>query len=195
MLSESTRVRLIPLRYWYVALAVVAVMATVLLFMGRNPICTCGTVKFWVGEVNGPDNSQHLADWYVPSHIIHGFLFYLFGWWLLGKRTEPGHRLILATVIEAVWEVTENSSWVIDRYREATIALGYTGDSIINSVADIGWMMLGFGLARRLPVWVTVAIAVTFELFTLYMIRDNMTLNVLMLFSPIDAIRTWQGGG
>ena len=187
--------KLIPLRYWYWALAVLAVMVVILLFMGRNPICTCGTVKFWVGEVNGPDNSQHLADWYVPSHIIHGFLFYLFGWWLLGKRTEPGHRLILATVIEAVWEVTENSSWVIDRYREATIALGYTGDSIINSVADIGWMMLGFGLARRLPVWVTVAIAVTFELFTLYMIRDNMTLNVLMLFSPIDAIRTWQGGG
>jgi hypothetical protein len=187
--------KLIPLRYWYWALAVLAVMIVILLLMGRNPICTCGTVKFWVGEVNGPDNSQHLADWYVPSHIIHGFLFYLFGWWLLGKRTEPGHRLILATFIEACWEVAENSQWVINRYREATIALGYEGDSIINSVADIGWMMLGFGLARRLPVRATIAIAIGFELFTLYMIRDNMTLNVVMLLAPSDSIRVWQGGG
>ena len=185
----------IPRHYWFVALAVVAVMATILFFMGRNPICTCGTVKFWVGEVNGPDNSQHIADWYVPSHIIHGFLLYLAGWALLRRWSEPGHRLILATFIEACWEVVENSPWIIDRYREATIALGYTGDSIINSISDVGWMMLGFGLARRLPVWGTIAIAVTFELFTLYMIRDNMTLNVLMLFAPIDAIRVWQGGG
>ena len=187
--------KLIPLRYWYVALAVVAVMATVLLFMGRNPICTCGTIKFWVGEVNGPDNSQHLADWYVPSHIIHGFLFYFFGWALLRKYSEPGHRLILATCIEAVWEIVENSPMVIDRYREATIALGYTGDSVLNSIADVGWMMLGFGLARRLPVWGTIALAIGFELFTLYMIRDNMTLNVIMLLAPSDAIRAWQGGG
>ena len=187
--------KLIPRRYWYWALAVVAVMATILLLMGRNPICTCGTVKFWVGEVNGPDNSQHLADWYVPSHIIHGFLLYLAGWALLRRWSEPGHRLILATFIEAAWEVVENSQWVINHYREATIALSYNGDSIINSIADVAWMMLGFGLARRLPVWGTVAIAITFELFTLYMIRDNMTLNVLMLFAPIDAIRAWQGGG
>jgi hypothetical protein len=187
--------KLIPLRYWYVALAVVTVMATILLFMGRNPICPCGTVHFWVGEVSGGENSQQIADWYVPSHIIHGFLFYLFGWWLLGTRTEPGHRLILATCIEAAWEIVENSPMVIDRYREATIALGYAGDSVLNSIADVGWMMLGFGLARRLPVLVTVAIAVTFELFTLYMIRDNLTLNVIMLLAPSDAIRTWQGGG
>jgi hypothetical protein len=187
--------KLIPLRYWYVAWAVIAVMATTLLFMGRNPICPCGTVHFWVGEVNGPENSQQLADWYVPSHIIHGFLLYLAGWALLRRWSEPGHRLILATFIEAVWEVVENSPWIIDRYREATIALGYTGDSVINSIADVCWMTLGFGLARRLPVWGTVAIAVSFELFTLYMIRDNMTLNVLMLFAPIDAIRVWQAGG
>ena len=187
--------KLIPLRYWSVALGVVAVMATILLVMGRNPICTCGTVKFWVGEVNGPDNSQHLADWYVPSHIIHGFLLYLAGWAFLRRWSEPGHRLVLATFIEAVWEVVENSPMVIDRYREATIALGYTGDSIINSISDVAWMMLGFGLARRLPVWGTVAIAIIFELFTLYMIRDNMTLNVLMLFTPVDAIRVWQAGG
>jgi Protein of unknown function (DUF2585) len=187
--------KLIPRRYWFVALAIVAVMAAILLFMGRNPICPCGTVKFWTGDVNGPENSQQLADWYVPSHIIHGFLFYLAGWLLLRKYSAPGHRLILATCIEAVWEIVENSPMVIDRYREATIALGYAGDSVINSISDVGWMMLGFGLARRLPVWGTVALAVAFELFTLVMIRDNLTLNVIMLLAPNDAIRAWQGGG
>ena len=96
--------------------------------------------------------------------------------------------------IEAAWEIFENSPIIIDRYREATIALGYTGDAVINSVADIGWMMLGFGLARRLPVWATVALALAFELLTLIVIRDNLTLNVLMLVWPVDAVRVWQGG-
>jgi hypothetical protein len=187
--------KLIERRYWYVALAIVAAMAAALLIMGRNPICPCGTVRLWVGEAYGPDNSQHIADWYVPSHIIHGFLFYLAGWLLLRARAEPGHRLILATAFEAAWEVLENSPLIIDRYREATIALGYAGDSVVNSIADVGWMMLGFGLARRLPVRATVALALAFEILTLILIRDNLTLNVLMLVAPNDAIRAWQGGG
>jgi hypothetical protein len=194
MLTGFSSAGLIPRRYWYVALAIVAVMAAVLLAMGRSPICECGTVRLWVGTVNGPDNSQHIADWYVPSHIIHGFLFYLAGWLVLRGRTEPGHRLILAVAIEAVWEVFENSPFVIDRYREATIALGYAGDSVINSISDVGWMMLGFGIARRLPVWATVALALAFEALTLIVIRDNLTLNVLMLIAPNDAIRAWQAG-
>jgi len=183
----------VPRGYWFAALLLVAVTAVVLLWMGRPPICTCGEVKLWVGTVNGPDNSQHLADWYTPSHIIHGFLFYLLGWLCL-RRNPPGDRLIAATVIEAAWEILENSPLIIDRYREATIALGYTGDSVINSVADVVWMMVGFGLARRLPVWATVALALAFELLTLIVIRDNLFLNVLMLVAPNDAIRTWQGG-
>jgi hypothetical protein len=183
----------VPRRYWYLALALVAVMAAILLWMGRPAICTCGDVKLWVGTVNGPDNSQHLADWYTPSHIIHGFLFYALATLLL-RRNPPGDRLLAAVLIEGAWEVLENSPIIIDRYREATIALGYTGDSVLNSVADIGWMVLGFALARRLPVWATVALALGFELLTLAVIRDNLTLNVLMLVAPNDAVRTWQSG-
>jgi len=188
-----TSVTLIPRRYWAIALAIVAIMAAVELAMGRTPICSCGTVKLWVGTVNGPDNSQHLADWYTPSHIIHGFLFYLAGWFVL-RSNPPGHRLIAATAIEAAWEILENSPIIIDRYREATMALGYAGDSVINSVFDVCSMMVGFGLARRLPVWATVALAIAFELLTLIAIRDNLFLNVLMLIAPNDAIRAWQGG-
>jgi len=188
-----TEVPLIPRRYWAIAFGIIALMAAIELAMGRHPICTCGTVKLFVATVHGPDNSQHIADWYTPSHIIHGFLFYLLGWLFL-RRNPPGDRLIGAVVIEAAWEILENSPIIIDRYREATIALGYTGDSVINSVADLCWMMLGFGIARRLPVWAPVALAIGFELLTLVVIRDNLFLNVLMLVAPVDSIRVWQGG-
>lgn len=162
--------------------------------MGRPPICTCGTVKLWVGTANGPDNSQHLADWYTPSHFIHGFL--LFGLtWLSLRRRPVGVRLIVATVVEASWEIVENSPFVIDRYRHATMALGYTGDTVLNSVSDISAMILGFLIARRLPVWATIALALGFELLTIAVIRDNLTLNVAMLLAPSDAIRAWQAGG
>jgi hypothetical protein len=186
-------VPLIPRRYWLLAFALAAVTGAILLWMGRPLICTCGEVKLWVGTVNGPDNSQHLADWYTPSHIIHGFLFYALGWAVL-RRNPPGDRLLAAILIEAAWEVLENSQPIIDRYREATMALGYNGDAVVNSLADIGWMMIGFGLARRFPVWATAAIAIGFELVTLLVIRDNLALNVLMLVAPVDAIRIWQAG-
>jgi hypothetical protein len=187
------KVLLIERRYWYVALAIVAVAAAILLGEGRPPICTCGTVKLWAGAVASSDNSQHLADWYSPSHVIHGFLFYFAGWLAL-RRRPPGERLILATFVEASWELVENSRWIIDRYRHETMALGYSGDSVINSLSDILMMMIGFGLARRLPAWATIALAVGFELLTLAVIRDNLTLNVLMLVAPIAAVKAWQGG-
>ena len=188
-----TQAPLIPRKYWLIAFALVAAMAAILLWMGRSPICECGTVKLWVGTVHGPDNSQHLADWYTPSHIIHGFLFYALGWAFL-RRNPPGDRLLAALTIEGAWEILENSPAVIERYREATIALGYNGDSILNSIADLGWMLLGFALARRLPVRATVALALGFELLALVAIRDNLTLNVLMLVASSDAIRAWQAG-
>lgn len=180
-------------RHWLIALAMAAFAAAILLMMGRPPICTCGTVKLWTAAVQSADNSQHLADWYTPSHIIHGFLFYFFGWAFL-RRNPFGDRFLMAVAIEAGWELLENSQFIIDRYREATFAFGYNGDSVINSMADIGWMTLGFLLARRLRVWATVAIAIVFELLTLWTIRDNLTLNVLMLLAPVEAIREWQAG-
>jgi hypothetical protein len=183
--------RTIERRHWLIALAMTALAAAMLLAMGRPPICTCGEVKLWVATVQGPDNSQHLADWYTPSHIIHGFLFYFLGWAFL-RRNPFGERFLMAVAIEAGWEVLENSQFIIDRYREATVAFGYNGDSVINSMADIGWMTLGFLLARRLPVWATVGIALFFELLTLWTIRDNLTLNVVMLVAPVDALREWQ---
>lgn len=186
-------IRDIGARHWAAVAAILALMGAVLLWMGRNPICTCGTVELWHGALDA-GNSQHIGDWYTPSHIIHGFLFYGLGWLVLRSR-PPGERLILAVSIEAAWEVLENSPIIIDRYREATMALGYTGDSVINSVADVAWMALGFAFARRAPVWLTVSIALGFELLTLWIIRDNLALNVLMLVSPIEAIKTWQGAG
>jgi hypothetical protein len=173
------------------ALAIAVLVLIVLVAMDRPPICPCGTVKLWQGTVQSSENSQHLADWYSFSHVIHGFLFY--GLAHLVLRGEARRwALPLAVLIEGSWEILENSPIIINRYREATIALGYSGDSIVNSMADIGWMAFGFWLAMRLPVRVIIALAIGFELLTLILIRDNLTLNVLMLVWPVDAIKAWQ---
>ena len=169
----------------------------VLLAMGRVPICACGTVKLWHGVVQSAENSQHLADWYTFSHIIHGLLFYFFAhilwrrWKLFGGK-PASWALPIAVAFEAFWELLENSPLIIDRYREVTASFGYSGDAVVNSLADIGWMALGFWIASKLPWKASLALAVAFELFTLAMVRDNLTLNVLMLVWPVDAIREWQ---
>jgi hypothetical protein len=171
--------------------AVLGVAVAILWAMGRPPICTCGTIELW-GEV-GPKQSQMLADWYSFSHIVHGFLFYAALCWLFPREGIEG-RFVIAMLVESAWEIIENSPMIIDRYREATIALGYSGDSIINSASDIAMMAVGFLAARRLPVWSSVAIVLLLELIPLLVIRDNLTLNIWMLLVPTDAIRAWQAG-
>ena len=185
--------RRISARHVAVVVGLIAVTALILLAMGREPICECGNVKLWHGVVASAENSQHLSDWYSPSHLIHGFIFYGLAW-LVARRVAMGTRLAVAVVVEAAWEIVENTEFVIDRYREATISLDYYGDSVINSASDIAFMVVGFLLAARLPVWLIVAIAIGFELFTGFMIRDNLALNVIMLLWPLQPIRDWQAG-
>src|SRR5918993_4792047 len=203
-----------PWTHWFATLttprtvaaagALMAATGLVLLFMGRTPICRCGYVSLWHGQVNSAGNSQHLTDWYTFSHVIHGFAFYGVLWLLgrclpltlSGQRGLPvGARLAVAVMLEGSWEVLENTDMVINRYREATIALDYYGDSVLNSLSDVGAMVVGFALAARLPVWVIVAAAITMEIVVGYLIRDNLTLNIVMLLYPLEAVRAWQMAG
>jgi hypothetical protein len=175
-------------------LLILAATVAILWTMGRPPICTCGTVELWVNQGDSPKTSQMLADWYSPSHVIHGFLFYAF-LWLVARRWPVERRFLVSLLLEVGWEILENTDWAINRYREATIAIGYTGDSILNTLSDVGMMALGFWLARKLPVWVTIIAAIALELAALVAVRDNLTLNVWMFILPTDAIRDWQAGG
>jgi hypothetical protein len=181
-------------RAWLLALAILVAAAAILLAMGRNPICTCGTVELWVGARDSPKTSQMLADWYSLSHIVHGLLFYA-ALWLIARRWPLEWRFLTALLIETAWELTENTPLVIDRYRATTAALGYTGDSVINSLSDILMMTLGFLLARKLPVWTSIALLIALELVPLFVIRDNLTLNVWTLIAPSRAVQAWQAGG
>jgi hypothetical protein len=175
------------------AIAMIAAAAAVELAMGRHPICTCGSIDLWVGSRDSPKTSQMLLDWYSFSHIAHGLLFYAI-LWLIFRRWPVEWRFLAALAVETAWEITENTPLVIDRYRAATAALGYSGDSVLNSMSDILMMCVGFLAARKLPVSAAVLLLLVLEAVPLYAIRDNLTLNIWMLLWPNDTIRSWQSG-
>ena len=183
----------IPLRCYAAMVAgLIVIQGLVEHSMGRIPICSCGYVKLFEPIVNSSGNSQHLSDWYSFSHIIHGMIFYgLFR--LVGRGRWPlGLSLLLAAGIEVTWEIVENSSLIIDRYRAATISLNYYGDSILNSISDTLFFIVGFFIAWRIPAWMTVGLAIAMEIGVGIAIRDNLTLNVIMLLYPLESVKAWQ---
>ncbi|MFA7296687.1 MAG: DUF2585 family protein [Dehalococcoidia bacterium] len=181
------------LRIALIELALLGALALALLVLGRALTCPCGTVALWAGDIYSNQNSQQLTDPYTFTHVTHGMLFYgaLRLLWPRGSFTA---RLALATVIEVLWEVAENSPLIIDRYRETTVALGYYGDSVLNSVSDVLFCIVGFVIASRISRRANVIAIVASEVILLLWIHDNLTLNVLMLLYPIPAIRAWQLG-
>lgn len=177
-----------------VVVALVALTATLEVGMGRSLKYNNGPIRLWVGDVNSDQNSQQIFDPYSFTHVIHGALFYGVTYVTMGPASV-GARAVMAIAIESAWEVYENTDTVINRYRAATIALGYYGDSVTNSIADILCCLIGFVLARKLAWWWTVSWVVATEIALAITIRDNLALNIIMLIRPIEAIKQWQLGG
>jgi hypothetical protein len=184
--------------YVIIFLGILVVQIVVLYAMGRQFICNCGVIKFWEGDVMSSSNSQQIADWYTFSHIIHGFVFYGFFVWVSRRFFKKigglplGLIFIGAVLLETGWEILENSTWIIEYYRNNTVSLGYIGDSILNSVFDVIWMSIGFVMAKKFPVWAIILLAVLFEIMTGYFVRDGLFLNILMFIYPSEAIKAWQ---
>jgi hypothetical protein len=177
--------------YTSIATAVIlAITMAVEYVMGRIPWCECG-IGLWTGNAWGSDTSQHFADPYSSSHLLHGIIFY---WALryLAPKLRLRYRFLIAVVIEVVWELLENSPLIINRYRAGTASLDYFGDSILNSTGDILFVMLGFWIAFRISWKWALALTIAIELIMLVLYRDNLTLNVIMLLHPIQSIKDWQ---
>lgn len=184
-------------KYRFVILSMVVIFALVGIIewlSGRTLLGPDGKFGWWDNNTWGDENSQRVADAYSFSHIIHGILFYAF-LWLVARKLPVKYRFLGALIIEAGWELLENSPLVINRYREATIALGYVGDSVLNSVSDVAMAAIGFCVARFYKIWISIVIIIVFEVGCLFWIRDNLTLNVLMLVYPVESVKIWQSEG
>jgi hypothetical protein len=175
-------------------IAVFVLTAGIELWMGRSPLGPDGKFGLWDGDIWSSENSQRFADPYSFSHLVHGMLFYGF-LWLVARKLPVRYRLLIALALEAGWELLENSPLIINRYREATIALGYTGDSVLNSLSDVLMMAIGFLFAARARTWISVAVIIAMEVGCALWVRDNLTLNIIMLIHPFDAIKAWQMAG
>ena len=181
-------------KYIVTGIVIVVIAIAVLLSMGRIPFCKCGVVSVWSSDVMSSEQSQQFADPYTFTHIIHGIIFYFLLWAIFRNKLTPVQRFLIAIGLESAWEIVENTDYVINRYREATISLDYYGDSIFNSVGDIIAMAVGFIMAWKFPKKVTISIVVLIEFLLLYFIRDNLTINIIMLVHPIESIKNWQAG-
>jgi hypothetical protein len=172
---------------------ILAIHPLALRLEGRRWWCACGRPFLWASDVQSSHCSQHLADPYSFSHVEHGILFYgLFTW--LWPRMSVGWRFVLTLAVEVGWEIVENTNFVIDRYRAATISFDYLGDTVGNSIGDVLSCAIGFYLARRIGFWGSLAVIVAIEVVMLLTIRDNLLLNIVMLFHPFEAIKHWQAG-
>ena len=178
-------------RRWLAIGAVLTAAVYQLHNQGRIWWCACGQPNMWAGDIWSSHNSQHALDPYSFTHVLHGIVFYGIIAWLF-PRMSFAWRLCLAIGLEALWEVFENTQFIIQRYRAVTIGLGYEGDSIVNSLGDILCCVIGFILARYLGFRWSLVLFVVTELALLFLVRDNLTLNVLMLIYPINAIKSWQ---
>jgi hypothetical protein len=181
--------------YQMVLFLIAAVMTFTLWAMGRVWWCEAGDLVPWSWDVWSTHNSQHLVDPYALSHLQHGLGLYLLLKWLPWDWLTTARIFVIVALVEATWEISENTPWMIDRYRESTISLDYYGDSILNSVADYGWCIVGLLIARAIPGWVTVVLFVALEMLSVFWIRDSLMLNILMLISPVEAIKDWQAAG
>jgi hypothetical protein len=191
--SDFTIPRLSLPKALLVSLALIGLAAWVLSWMGRTPVCPC-PFKLWVGR-GQPEQSQHFLDWYSYTHVLHGVVFYLLLTVILRGHLSVAARLVIATLIECGWEIFETTPFIINRYRTATISHDYYGDTIINSVGDILSMIVGFLIAARLPVWVTIFLFFAAEVLLFVVLRDNLLLNIIMLIYPMEWIRQLQTGG
>jgi hypothetical protein len=190
----TANIRALPRKPTVAIVLTLIATALILAAMGRLWIASSGRVLIYAFDTWSSDNSQHLADAYTFAHAIKGVAFF----WMLAalfKKLTVGWRLWIATVIEAAWELVENSPPVIERFRAVTVSLGYTGDTIINATGDILAMMIGFAVAKAIGFKKSALLFVAVELLLAFTIRDNLTLTVLMLSFPIDAVRVWQAAG